>query len=85
MIPIRNLIVFTVILALWQRTVEAQGYSSVAPSWVTSNFMRAGSQDVIATPTGKSVDPIFTFVFSSPLPGTPNLAYGIRKYRGKSP
>ena len=46
--------------------------------------MRAGSQDVIATATGSSIDPIFTFTFSSPLPGVPNLAYGIRRYRGKS-
>jgi len=57
-------------------------YTSVSPIWLTSSYMRAGSRDVIATLTGSAIDPTYVFVFSSPLPGVPNLAYGIRRYRG---
>ncbi len=44
--------------------------------------MRAGNEDVISQLTGQAIDPIYTFTFSSALPGVPNLAYGIRRYRG---
>jgi hypothetical protein len=32
--------------------------------------------------TGSAIDPIHTFTFSSALPGIPNLAYGIKEYKG---
>lgn len=56
--------------------------TSVAPIWLTSNYMRAGNENVIKELTGEAIDPIYTFTFSSALPGIPNLAYGIRRYRG---
>jgi hypothetical protein len=37
---------------------------------------------VIHELTGEAIDPIYTFTFSSALPDVPNLAYGIRRYRG---
>ena len=63
-------------------TLTFQAYNSVAPLWLTSKFMRAGNEDVIKELTGEAIDPIYTFTFSSALPGIPNLAYGIRRYRG---
>jgi hypothetical protein len=75
-IPIFLLILFL----LFNQT--SQTYSSVAPVWLTSKFMRAGNEDVIKELTGQAIDPIYTFTFSSALPGIPNLAYGIRRYRG---
>ena len=82
MLQKHRLIFFTAFFFLLRDVLSA--YTSVAPVWITSPFMRAGNRDVIATLTGASVDPIYTFTFSSALPGIPNLAYGIRSYRGKS-
>jgi hypothetical protein len=82
MIFLHKFIIVTVMFCVWQRLIEAQSYASVAPLWLTSNYMRAGSRNVISSATGNAVDPIFTFTFSSPLPGVPNLAYGIGKYQG---
>jgi hypothetical protein len=69
-------LIFSILLGI------SSAYKSVGPMWLTSSYMRAGNQDVISTKTGSSVDPIYVFTFSSPLPGVPNLAYGIRGYRG---
>jgi hypothetical protein len=60
-----------------------KNYTSVPPTWLTSPYFRAGSQAVITTLTGNDQTPVFTFTFSSPLTGIPNLAYGIKNYRGK--
>ena len=57
-------------------------YTTTDPVWLTSPFMRASNQNVIATLTGSAIDPIHTFTFSSALPGIPNLAYGIKWYKG---
>ena len=56
------------------------------PIWSTSEFFRAGNQDIIATLTDQSTVPIpqFTFIFSSPLSGMPKLGYGIKSYHGIS-
>lgn len=75
---------FYLIFILLNLVFSSLGYNSVAPTWITSNYMRAGNQDVIATLTGSAIDPIHTFTFSSALPGVPNLAYGIKRYRGNS-
>lgn len=77
----RIIILFWVIL-FTLCNVTSQAYNSVAPVWLTSKFMRAGNEDVIKVLTGEAIDPIYTFTFSSALPGIPNLAYGIRRYRG---
>ena len=52
---------------------------------MTSPYFRAGYEAVISSFTGSSQYPFasYTFTFSSALPGVPNLAYGIKKYRGK--
>ena len=57
-------------------------YLAAAPEWLTSDFFRAGNEDVIATLTGSDKTPEYTFTFSSPLPGVPSLAYGIKNYEG---
>jgi hypothetical protein len=75
---------FYPIFILLNLLFSSLSYTSVGPTWITSNYMRAGNQDVIATLTGSAIDPIHTFTFSSALPGFPNLAYGIKRYRGKS-
>ena len=77
----RILILFLIIL-FSLITLTSQTYISAVPIWLTSKFMRAGNEDVIKELTGEAIDPIYTFTFSSALPGIPNLAYGIRRYRG---
>jgi hypothetical protein len=57
-------------------------YASVPPTWLTSPYFRAGHQAVIQTLTGNNQTPTFTFTFSSALTGSPDLAYGIKNYRG---
>ena len=59
-----------------------QPFNSAAPLWLTSDYFRAGNENVIDTLTGNNVTPTFTFLFSSALPGLPFLAYGIKNYRG---
>ena len=56
----------------------------IQPVWVTSNYFRAGNEAVINSLTGSSVTPMYTFTFSSALPGIPNLGYGIKNYEGTS-
>ena len=69
----------------WSYLVNStKSYDSVAPKWLTSPYFRAGNQAVIATLTGNSSTPTFTFTFSSALSANPNLAYGIKNYRGKA-
>lgn len=53
------------------------------PIWSTSNYFRAGNENVINTVTGSDQTPTYTFTFSSALSGVPNLGYGIKKYEGK--
>lgn len=55
---------------------------TVKPTWVTSNLVRAGNQDIIYKKTGKNETPTYTFTFSSSLTGTPYLGYGIKTYEG---
>ena len=75
----------TTIGKAWSYLVNStKSYDSVAPKWLTSPYFRAGNQAVIATLTGNSVTPTFTFTFSSALTADPNLAYGIKNYRGKA-
>jgi hypothetical protein len=59
-------------------------YASVPPTWLTSPYFRAGNQAVIQVLTGNNQTPTFTFSFSSALTGSPDLAYGIKNYRGNS-
>ena len=56
--------------------------NTTSPVWVTSNYFRAGNQNVISTLTGKNANPppTYTFTFSSPLTGIPELGYGIKNY-----
>lgn len=54
------------------------------PVWVTSPYVRAGSENVISVTTNETTLPVPThrFFFSTPLTGTPNLGYGIKAYEG---
>ena len=56
--------------------------STLAPIWVTSDYFRAGNQNVISNLTGSSAvpAPTYTFTFTSPLSGVPELGYGIKNY-----
>ena len=62
--------------------IEVNSYTSVSPTWLTSSYFRAGNQIIISSATGNSSKPSFVFTFSSALSGIPNLAYGIKNYRG---
>ena len=73
--------VVVILLSLMLTAVECQTYY-LEPVWVTSNYFRADNQAVISTLTGSNVKPTFRFTFSSPLPGMPNLGYGIKNYEG---
>jgi len=70
------------LLLLFLQLAHPKNVSAVSPTWITSNYFRAGNQKVIAVLTGNSSLPQYTFTFSSPLNGTPSLAYGIKNYRG---
>ena len=71
---------FFLILTLLYTTLHQSIF--VEPVWVTSNYFRAGNEAVINSLTGSSVTPMYTFTFSSALPGIPNLGYGIKNYEG---
>lgn len=78
------IIMLIYLLTLFAVTI-AKNITTATPTWVTSNYFRAGYKDVISTLTGNASLPQFTFTFSSPLTATPGLAYGIKNYRGNSP
>jgi hypothetical protein len=64
---------------------EEKNYTTSDPTWLTNHYFRAGYEVVISSFTGSSVPSTdYTFTFSSALPGIPNLAYGIKQYRGKT-
>lgn len=54
------------------------------PQWLTNNYIRAGNENVINTLTGSNMTPKYTFTFTSPLSGIPNLGYGIKAYQGRN-
>ena len=62
--------------------IGVYSYTSVSPTWLTSSYFRAGNQIIISSATGNSSKPAFVFTFSSALSGIPNLAYGLKDYRG---
>lgn len=72
-------LLYLTIVTLFQFTT---GLYTAQPTWLTSDFVRAGNKNIISTLTGNSVTPTFTFTFSSPLPGVPYLGYGIKAYEG---
>jgi hypothetical protein len=55
---------------------------TVAPTWVTSSFVKAASYTIITTRTGTGSTPTATMPFSSAFPSPPNLGYGIIDYEG---
>lgn len=57
-------------------------YATSAPTWITSPYFRSGNNRVINRNTGNNTTPTYTFTFSSALTGIPNLAYGVKSYRG---
>lgn len=54
------------------------------PTWVTSNYFKAGSNSIIngTSTTGSSTTPTptATLTFPSAFPSVPNLAYGMSHY-----
>ena len=74
------LILSTVFLQL---ITLANAYQTALPVWLTSPLFRAGNNAVISNFTGSATNPQYTFTFSTALSDIPNLAYGIKGYRGK--
>jgi hypothetical protein len=64
--------------------IHVNSLATQSPTWITSNYFRAGNEAVIKTLTGNTSTPNWTFTFSSALNGYPNLAYGIKNYRGSN-
>ena len=64
-------------------TTVHSAYNSTSPKWLTSQYFRAGNNRVITTRTSNGNQTYYTFTFSSALSGIPNLAYGVKNYRGK--
>jgi hypothetical protein len=64
-------------------TTAHSAYNSTSPTWLTSPYFRAGNNRVITTKTSAGQQTYYTFTFSSALSGIPNLAYGVKNYRGK--
>ena len=59
--------------------------NTVPPIWSTSDYFRAGFQNVIDNvKTGDDAFPIpsFEFPFTSALTGIPELGYGVKHYEG---
>lgn len=55
----------------------------VAPIWVTSPYLKAGSNNIITVLTGSSATPRATIPFTGPaFTSIPNLGYGASTYRG---
>lgn len=63
-------------------TIANSAQVSYPPVWVSSNYIRAGNQDLFTTLTGSGVINSFNFIFSSNLSGIPHLGYGIKAYQG---
>ena len=78
-----NTMLFQVFL-VYQTIIHTVSIYTTPPVWVTSNYVRAGNENVIAVLTNQTTTPIpnHNFTFSSPLTGTPNLGYGIKAYEG---
>lgn len=64
-------------------TTVHSAYNSTGPTWLPSPYFRAGNNRVIITKTAAGQQTYYTFTFSSALSGIPNLAYGVKNYRGK--
>jgi hypothetical protein len=64
-------------------TTIHSAYNSTGPTWLPSPYFRAGNNRVITTKTAAGQQTYYTFTFSSALSGIPNLAYGVKNYRGK--
>ena len=75
-----NIFIFLCIIVV----TFGNNYLTSSPTWITSDYFRAGYQTVITTLTGSSALPQYTFTFSSPCVGVPSLGYGIKNYRGNS-
>lgn len=55
----------------------------VAPTWVTSPFVKADWKKIISTKTGNTSTPTGSLTFSAPaFTAIPNLGYGISNYDG---
>ena len=72
------------ILLCFQVLIQWVTAATVAPTWVTSSFVKAGQGNLINyVLTGKSASPTATMTFSSAFSAVPNLGYGIINSEGK--
>ena len=77
-----NLLSLLNIMIAFIATFVSSVQVSYPPIWVSSNYIRAGNQDLFTTLTGSGVINSFNFIFSSSLSGVPHLGYGIKAYQG---
>ena len=57
-------------------------FTSTQPAWLTSQYFQAGTELIFDTLTGNDQNPEYITTFSHSFTGTPQLAYGIKNYRG---
>jgi hypothetical protein len=59
-----------------------KAFLSQTPKWLTSPYFIADNQAVISVLTGSGQTPSYQFIYSTAFLNTPNIAYGIKNYRG---
>jgi len=67
--------------------IQIKSVTVVAPTWITSSYIQAGSKKIIngdttGTTTGNSSTPTGTLTFTTSFSQIPNLGYGISGYQG---
>lgn len=77
---IRDLLYSYILISITIYLVKkAASISTVAPTWMSSPYFRAGQQQIVSsflTPTNPAAT--YQFLFSPAFNNTPNVAYGIK-------
>lgn len=80
MIPLFYRFVFLVLCALWKEVTSA----GVPPTWVTSSYVQADTNNIITSITGNTATPTATLNFATAFSSLPNIGYGMIGYVGKN-
>ncbi len=62
--------------------IRIETINSKEPNYQTSHFFRAGNKRIIYKYTPSGTRPTYTFSYSTPTLGQPQIAYGIQEYEG---
>jgi hypothetical protein len=82
-----KVLILLIAFAILFQASSAQTISTIAPTWVSSDYFRANQYRIVnaypntLTPTNPPAT--YTFTFSHTFNNTPKVAYGIQEYRGK--